>query len=70
VGITYEINKAVKFAPSSHQMVTSVYKINQVSKFQFVSDILQFVLELDGREATQPVKGLSEHKRQTKPAER
>jgi hypothetical protein len=52
VGIKYEINKAVKFAPTSYQMVSSVYKINQVSRFQFVSDILPIVLELGGREAT------------------
>jgi hypothetical protein len=50
-------------------MVSSVYKINQVS-VQFISDILPIVLELDGREATQHVKVLSEYKRQTKPAER
>jgi hypothetical protein len=51
-------------------MASSVFKINQVSRFQFVSDTLPNVLELDIREATQPVKVLSEYKRQTKPTER
>jgi len=59
VRIKCEISKAIKFA-------SSMSKINQVSRFQSVSDILPIVLELDGREATQPVKVLSEYKKQIK----
>jgi hypothetical protein len=51
-------------------MALSLSKINQASRFQFISDILPIVLELDVREATQPVKVLREYKRKTKPTER